>query len=356
MTQAAAVQTEAQTEPQAAQQIAEQVVDTLEQPESPANDAAEEETLPAKLSPIQLASETMGRDLLQVLLQEVRALPDVWPKLNEKKQAAVIERFTSSIKYTVTQAVKLLAAGGNPTISGILESVAIKDGIKATFKINQLDPQRHDLIDSQGKVCLLVVANAADHLGGMDEVVPDPDQGELLNQGGEFEDDVANAEAETGPGEQDPLYPEAVQFVVRERRPAVSAIERELKVGYNRAARMLEAMEAAKVVGPADEHGTRHVLATAPGAGEEATPTGSHPAKYGTYSYSDVQALLARAEPEVTFAYLQHRLAIDQAAAQGLLIRMLDDGTIVLQSEAEVATNNTYRVAVALDDLDLKME
>lgn len=349
MTQAAAA---VQTEPQAAQQIAEQVVESLA-------DTAEVVELP-KPSPIELASETLGHDLLQVLLQEVRALPDVWPKLNEKKQAAVIERFTSVVTRATTHAVKLIAAGGNPTISGILESVAIKEGIKATFKVSQFDPMRHELIDSQGKVCLLVVANAADHLGGMDQVKPDPDQGELLNGGGEFEDDVANAEAETGPGHLDPLYTEAVQFVVRTRRPAISAIQRELKVGYNRAARMLEAMEADRVVGPADEHGMRQVLATAPSSDDEQAapldPVNNPPAKYGTYSYSDVQALLAKAEPEVTQAYLQHRLAIDQATSQGLLIRLLDDGTITLQSEAAVATNNTYQVAVSLDDLDLKME
>lgn len=342
------------TEPQAAQQITEQVVEQL------AEAAADDGEQP-KLTPIQLASETLGRDLLQVLLQEVRALPDVWPKLTEKKQAAVIERLRSVIERATTHSVKLIAAGGNPTISGILESVAIKEGIKATFKVSQFDPMRHELIDSQGKVCLLVVANAADHLGGMDEVKPDPDQGELLgeNQGGEFEDEVANAEAETGPGNQDPLYAEAVQFVISARRPAISAIQRELKIGYNRAARMIEAMEADRVVGPADEHGMRVVLATAVAdgeGGETINSANNPPAKYGNYSYSDVQALLAKAEPVVSIAYLQHRLAVDQAAAQGLLIRMLDDGTITLQSEAEVATNNTYQVAVSLDDLDLKME
>lgn len=348
--QAVTIETKA---PQAAQQITEQVMEQL-------TEAADDFDLP-KPTPIQLASETLGRDLLQVLLQEVHALPDVWPKLTEKKQAAVIERLRSVIERATTHAVKLIAAGGNPTISGILESVAIKEGIKATFKVSQFDPMRHELIDSQGKVCLLVVANAADHLGGMEEVKPSPDQGGLpLDESSDtFEDDVASAEAETGPGNQDPLYTEAVQFVVRTRRPAISAVQRELKVGYNRAARMLEAMETDRVVGPVDEHGARLVLVTTPPAnksGEQASPTGTPPTKYGNYSYSDVKALLAKASPEVSFAYLQSRLAIDQAMAQGLLIRLLDDGTIVLQSEAAVPTNNTYRVAISLGDLDLKMD
>ena len=342
----------ATTQAQPAQQIAGQVVETMEQAEE----------LQA-LTPIEMASETLGRDLMQVALQEMRALPDAWPKLNEKKQTAVIERLRSAVERSVTIAVKLIAAGGNPTISGILESVAIKEGIKATFKVSQFDPMRHELTDSQGKVCLIVVANAADHLGGTDEVKADPDQADLLDKGGEFEDDVANAEAETGPGNQDPLYTEAVQFVITSRRPMISALQRELKVGYNRAARMIEAMEADRVVGPANENGVRYVLAKAPATTPAATddqqqaePAGTAPDKYGKYSYSDVQALLAKAQPEVSIAYLQHRLAVDTATAQGLVIRLLDDKTIVLGSEAEIATNNTYQVAVSLDDLALSME
>ncbi|HFH3653321.1 TPA: hypothetical protein ACGJZ0_003808 [Pseudomonas aeruginosa] len=125
---------------------------------------------------VSLAAETLGRDLLQALLQEVRVLPDVWPKLTEKKQADVIDRLRSTVERTVKYAVKLISAGERPAIGGILESVAIKEGIKATFKVSQFDPLRHDLIDRAGKVCMLVVADAEEYLQGMDTVVPDPDQ------------------------------------------------------------------------------------------------------------------------------------------------------------------------------------
>nr|WP_298165266.1 DNA translocase FtsK [uncultured Pseudomonas sp.] len=326
---------------QAAQQIVEEVVDGLEV-------AAER----PKPTPIEMASETLGRDLLQVLLQEVRALPDVWNKLTEKRQANVIERLRQVVEDTTKRTVKILAAGGRPTISGILESVAIKEGIKATFKVSQFDPMRHDLIDSQGKVCLLVVASAEDHLGGIDDVVPDPDQPPLdFDSGGEFDDEVAQAEAETGPGDQDPLYLEAVSYVISSRRPAISAIQRELKVGYNRAARMLEAMETAGVVSTPNSKGEREVIARA-----ESAPAAEPPSSYGNYSYGDVKALLAKASPEVSIAYLQSRLAIGSDVAQGLLLRLLDDSVIALQSEAEIPTNNTYRVAISLDDLALNME
>ncbi len=70
-----------------------------------------------------------------------------------------------------------------------------------------------------------------------------------------------------GDPEQDPLYDEAVRIVTAERKPSISYVQRRLKIGYNRAARMLEAMEMAGIVGPLQTNGAREVLAPAP-AGE----------------------------------------------------------------------------------------
>jgi S-DNA-T family DNA segregation ATPase FtsK/SpoIIIE len=67
-----------------------------------------------------------------------------------------------------------------------------------------------------------------------------------------------------GDPEQDPLYDEAVRIVTGERKPSISYVQRRLKIGYNRAARMLEAMELAGIVGPLQTNGGREVLAPAP--------------------------------------------------------------------------------------------
>ncbi|MFK0569806.1 DNA translocase FtsK [Endozoicomonas sp.] len=64
--------------------------------------------------------------------------------------------------------------------------------------------------------------------------------------------------------EQDPLYDEAVAFVTESRRASISSVQRQLKVGYNRAARMIEAMEAAGVVSPPFNNGNREVIAPPP--------------------------------------------------------------------------------------------
>jgi S-DNA-T family DNA segregation ATPase FtsK/SpoIIIE len=67
-----------------------------------------------------------------------------------------------------------------------------------------------------------------------------------------------------GDPEQDGLYDEAVRIVTTERKPSISYVQRRLKIGYNRAARMLEAMEMAGIVGPLQTNGGREVLAPAP--------------------------------------------------------------------------------------------
>ena len=67
-----------------------------------------------------------------------------------------------------------------------------------------------------------------------------------------------------GDSETDALYDEAVQFVTESRKASISSVQRRFKVGYNRAATMIEDMEAAGVVSSPESNGSRVVLAPAP--------------------------------------------------------------------------------------------
>ncbi|MNR36972.1 DNA translocase FtsK [compost metagenome] len=60
--------------------------------------------------------------------------------------------------------------------------------------------------------------------------------------------------------EQDYLYDRAVWFVAETRRASTSSLQREFKIGYNRAARIIETMEAAGLVSAAGHNGQRDVL------------------------------------------------------------------------------------------------
>ncbi len=66
------------------------------------------------------------------------------------------------------------------------------------------------------------------------------------------------------PGDQDELYDEAVAWVTTSRKASISSVQRHLRVGYNRAARIIEEMEASGVVSHPEHNGQREVLAPAP--------------------------------------------------------------------------------------------
>ena len=75
------------------------------------------------------------------------------------------------------------------------------------------------------------------------------------------ESDVAIGGEGAGGGEADPMYDQAVAIVLKTRRPSISLVQRHLRIGYNRAARLIEQMEQAGLVSPMGGSGNREVLA-----------------------------------------------------------------------------------------------
>jgi len=71
---------------------------------------------------------------------------------------------------------------------------------------------------------------------------------------------IPGLEAHTPEAEGDPLYDQAVQIVIESRKASISYVQRRLKIGYNRAARMIEDMEAAGLVSQVQSNGNREVL------------------------------------------------------------------------------------------------
>jgi S-DNA-T family DNA segregation ATPase FtsK/SpoIIIE len=69
------------------------------------------------------------------------------------------------------------------------------------------------------------------------------------------------AEGQNGDSEKDEFYDQAVAFVVESRRASISAVQRKFRIGYNRAARLIETMEAAGLVSEMNSNGNREVLA-----------------------------------------------------------------------------------------------
>jgi S-DNA-T family DNA segregation ATPase FtsK/SpoIIIE len=79
-----------------------------------------------------------------------------------------------------------------------------------------------------------------------------------------FPSDDEDGEAGPVDAEADPLYDEAVRIVTESRKASISGVQRRLKIGYNRAARLVEAMEAAGLVGPLQSNGAREIFGAPP--------------------------------------------------------------------------------------------
>ncbi|TXT35111.1 MAG: DNA segregation ATPase FtsK/SpoIIIE S-DNA-T family, partial [Comamonadaceae bacterium] len=70
-------------------------------------------------------------------------------------------------------------------------------------------------------------------------------------------------EGGAGSGEKDPLYDQAVEIVLKNRKASISLVQRHLKIGYNRAARLVEDMENAGLVSSMSTSGQREILVPA---------------------------------------------------------------------------------------------
>ncbi|MGB2831795.1 MAG: DNA translocase FtsK 4TM domain-containing protein [Methylotenera sp.] len=86
-------------------------------------------------------------------------------------------------------------------------------------------------------------------------------EGILSNEAEEGGADFAAGGSSSGGSEVDPLYDEAVGIVLKTRRASISAVQRQLRIGYNRAARLIEDMERAGLVSAMQSNGNREVLA-----------------------------------------------------------------------------------------------
>lgn len=134
-----------------------------------------------------MTAETVGRDLLQAIVLELKMLPKPWPELPKAKQDDIIDRLRGRVETNVKMAVHLLASQGRIVVAGDLDQITIKDGVKAVIKFGAGAANLHELYDVAGKAVLVVVANAADHTGGMGDVTGESDQ-RGLDLGHEYHD------------------------------------------------------------------------------------------------------------------------------------------------------------------------
>jgi S-DNA-T family DNA segregation ATPase FtsK/SpoIIIE len=204
-------------------------------------------------------------DLMMVVGKKVEELI---ARLAQKARACGIHLVLATQRPSVDVITGLIKANV-PTrisfqVSSKIDSRTILDQMGAETLLGQGDmlymppgsgyPQRiHGAFVSDKEVHAVV-----DHLKSLGE--PNYIEGILTN---EVEGSAETGSYSDGGGEKDELYDEAVAIVLKTRRASISSVQRQLRIGYNRAARLIEDMERAGLVSEMQTNGSREVLVKA---------------------------------------------------------------------------------------------
>lgn len=277
-----------------------------------------------------MTAATMGKDLLGFLVQEFKAMPDVWQKLPEHKQNEVIERATRRVESVVGNAVHLLMSEGRTAVVADIEGIAIKDEIKATLKISKLNSHesRNELFENAGQACLIVISNPKDFTGGMDEVKGEPDQ-RGFDLGGahvvdaEFEELGAPIEPHDGDAYDDPVYDKAKELVIAEQRPSATFLEELLGIDGDRASALIDRMEEEGIVSAKDANGARTVLVEAPADPDE-DPLYK---KAVAWVVENQIATISHLQRHLKVGYNRAARLIEQMEKDGIVTAMQGNGT-----------------------------
>lgn len=207
-------------------------------------------------------------ELADLMLVAGKKIEELIARLAQKARAAGIHLIIATQRPSVDVITGLIKAN-IPTriafqVSSKIDSRTILDQMGAECLLGQGDmlylppgtgyPQRvHGAFVADEEV-----SAAAEYLKQFGE--PRYEEGVL---GGADDAEEGEPEAERFGEDSDPLYDTAVEFVISSRRASISAVQRQFRIGYNRAARLVEQMEASGLVSPMESNGNRTVLVPA---------------------------------------------------------------------------------------------
>lgn len=140
----------------------------------------------------EIAKSTMTGDLRDAVLDIIsdRTLTGKsWKDMNEADQRRTRDMIVSRIEPAVDRAVNIIASEGRRHVKVLLKSITVKDGIKGSFEAAKTTDLRHELIDAQGDMCLVVLTGTAKYIGERAPVKIDKDQPDILEESDEDDEE-----------------------------------------------------------------------------------------------------------------------------------------------------------------------
>jgi S-DNA-T family DNA segregation ATPase FtsK/SpoIIIE len=208
-------------------------------------------------------------ELADLMMVTGKKIEELIARIAQKARAAGIHLILATQRPSVDVITGLIKANIPSRIAfqvaSKVDSRTILDQMGAEALLGQGDmlylppgtghPQRvHGAFVSDAEVHRVV-----EHLKGQGE----PQYVEGILEGGVAADGDDAGLLDAGDAEKDPMYDQAVQVVLKTRRPSISLVQRHLRIGYNRAARLIEQMEKAGLVSAMQTNGNREVLVPA---------------------------------------------------------------------------------------------
>ena len=208
-------------------------------------------------------------ELADLMMVTGKKIEELIARIAQKARAAGIHLILATQRPSVDVITGLIKANIPSRIgfqvASKIDSRTILDQMGAEALLGQGDmlylppgtghPQRvHGAFVSDAEVHRVV-----EHLKALGE----PQYIEGILEGGVPADGDETVGGEGADAESDPMYDQAVQVVLKTRRPSISLVQRHLRIGYNRAARLIEQMERAGLVSPMQTNGNREVLVPA---------------------------------------------------------------------------------------------
>jgi len=264
--------------------------------------------------PSMIAHELLVHDLVQAALFEFRNVRAPFHSLNEGQQQEVIDRVTEAAEKSVYNAISIISSRNVDTIPVTIVDAKFKaKAITVTAAIDAQDPNRHGLIDVAGRLCLLVLA-PNDYAEGLDGIKAERDQPDLPLHVSDLTGSLFDKRP-TGPDEPDGEH------------PLGSAAELAERTGGN-----------------TDTEHDMHDVGQTQAVFEK---------EFGEFTYDDAKQLIVLKSNSKAFKghWVQSRLAIDSDKTATLLLRLLDDKVVEIETEGESAFDHSFKVIATLEEV-----